>query len=261
MHALVDIHAHVLPGIDDGPPDLAQSLRLLHVAERSGIDTLAATPHLRRDFPTVRVEELARRVADLRSAAKRAGLGVRVVGGAEVSLSWALEASEEQLRLASFDQGGRDLLIETPTSGLYGIEHALFTVGGRGFRITLAHPERAAAFDQAEVRLAQLAEQGVLLQVNADSLLGSAGPGVRRLARRLCRQGIAHALASDAHRGAGWRPVDRLALGAEALARLVGEQRALWMTQAVPAAILAGEPLPPPPVKGAWRRGLSWRRR
>ena len=94
MAAYIDLHAHVLPGIDDGPDDLEEALAMLRAAADSGIATIAATPHLRADFPDVHVEELAERCEELRTAVKREQIDIRLVGGAEVSLVWALQASD-----------------------------------------------------------------------------------------------------------------------------------------------------------------------
>ena len=144
----VDLHAHVLPGVDDGPPDREGSLAMLRAAAASGIGTLAATPHLRADFPGVHVDELARRCRDLREACVHEGIDIRIVSGAEVSLVWALEASDEQLALATYDQRGTDLLIETPTSSVVGFESLLFQLRAKGLRVTLAHPERSVEFQR-----------------------------------------------------------------------------------------------------------------
>jgi tyrosine-protein phosphatase YwqE len=111
----VDLHSHVLPGIDDGPSELEGSIAMLRAAAESGVSTLAATPHLQASFPAVDVRELAGRCQELRDVITREGIEIRLVSGAEVSLVWALEASEEDLRLATYNQGGADLLIETPS--------------------------------------------------------------------------------------------------------------------------------------------------
>lgn len=262
MSGYVDIHAHVLPGIDDGPRDLDGTLALARAAVAAGTATIAATPHLRSDFPDVDVYELGRRCSDVRRALERDGIPIAVVSGAEVSLMWALEAGDEELRLASYGQHGRDLLIETPSAGLHGLDALLYQLRAKGFRVTLAHPERSAATDSDERRLRELADQGVLLQVNAESLLpaGQSRP-VRRCAEALCRDGVAHVVASDGHRGASWRPVDVLARGALALAGLVGEERADWMVRVAPGAILAGTDLPQsPPITPRRRRSRFFTR-
>jgi protein-tyrosine phosphatase len=248
MAGYVDIHAHILPGIDDGPEDLAGSLDMARAAADSGITTLVATPHLRADFPNVHVGELADCCQALQDAIDREQIPLRIVSGAEVSLAWALDASDEELKRASYGQRGTDLLIETP-SNLTMIDRHLYTLRLRanGFRITLAHPERSQQFHSDPERLLPLSEQGVLLEVNAESLLFRRRSAIRKLAEHLCRTGQAHALASDAHRAASHRPVTGLAEAVQAAAALVGGARAEWMATAVPAAIIAGESLPEAP--------------
>jgi protein-tyrosine phosphatase len=259
VDGLVDIHAHLLPGIDDGPEDLAGTLEMARSAVASGIVRLATTPHLRSDFPAVRHEEIAGRVADVQRELSAAGIELHVVAGAEVSLIWALEASEEDLRLASFGQRGHDLLIETPDD-VSMLEQLLYQVRVHGYRITLAHPERSPAFRRDASTLVRLTEQGVLVQVNAEALLASSRSPLRKLAERLCLESMAHVVASDGHRGHEWRPVERLSRGVEALSGLVGPDRARWMASEVPAAVLDGAPLPPAPEVQR-RRGLlsRWR--
>ena len=107
--------------------------------------------------------------------------------------------------------------------------------------MTLAHPERNPEFQRDHTPLGDLVSGG-MLQVNADSLLvASRRSPTRRLAERLCQDGIVHAVASDGHRGESWRPVTRLAEGMAATAALVGTERASWLVEAAPAAIIEGQ--------------------
>jgi protein-tyrosine phosphatase len=152
----VDLHAHALPGIDDGPSDAAGAIALLRAAATSGTGTIAVTPHVRSDFPDVHVDELDRRCRALREAVAREGIDIEVVCGAEVSLVWALEASDEELALATYGQRGTDLLIETPTFEVVGFESRLNQLRAKGLRVTLAHPERNVEFQRAPDRLADL---------------------------------------------------------------------------------------------------------
>lgn len=230
---------------------------MARAAAGAGTATLAATPHLHPDFPGVRVEELSERCTQLRAELEREQIALKLVSGAEVSLTWALEASDEQLAAASYRAQGSDLLIETPFTQAVGIDRFLHRLRAKGYRITLAHPERNARFQQDPSPLRELVEQGVLLQVNADSLLGpGAGRSTKRVARELVGGGLAHVIASDGHRGERWRPVVRLAAAVDAASELVGPERAAWMTQAAPAAILDGSELPAaPPISKPRRRG------
>jgi protein-tyrosine phosphatase len=255
---MIDLHAHVLPGIDDGAATLEEALEVAAAAARDGTTVLAATPHLRADHPAVHPEELADRTAQLRSAIRDAGIGLQIVGGGEVDLVWALQAGDEELRLVSFDQAGRDLMVETPYGPLpTGFENLLFAVAARGYRVLLAHPERSPTFQQDTARLRELVRRGTLLQVTAAALVGRpAGSRSGRLARAIVKEGVAHVIASDSH----GPHVERVSLAdGVAAARALAGRRADWMVEDAPAAILAGDPLPaPPPIPGRWP---TWLRR
>jgi protein-tyrosine phosphatase len=258
---MIDLHTHVLPGIDDGPPDMAGALRLAATAAAEGVRVLAATPHLRSDHPGVRPEELQGRVDAVRDELKRAGVAVEVVVGGEVDLLWAQQAGERALRQVSYGQRGTDLLVETPYGELpVRLEEMLFTLAAQGFRVLLAHPERSAGFREQPKRLGALVARGTLLQVTAGSLAGPARHSrSHRFARQLVREGLAHVIASDAHGG----DLERagLAAGLAAAAELA-PRRAEWMVTDAPAAILSGESLSQPPAadggRGLRRRAGAW---
>jgi protein-tyrosine phosphatase len=247
MSRYVDIHAHVLYGIDDGPAERADAEAMLRTAARSGTATIVATPHLRSDFPDVHVHELAARADELRRWIAEQDLGIELVNGGEVGIVWALDADDEALRLGSYGQRGSDLLIETPNTTT-GIDALLYQVRARGYRVTLAHPERNRDFQRDPSTLEALVERGILLQINAEGLLGDGRRSpTARLAQRLCADGLAHALASDSHRATQWRPVNVIPYAVAAAAELVGARRAEWMAVDSPAAIVAGRAVPEPP--------------
>lgn len=254
---MIDLHSHLLPGIDDGPRDLEHALELARAAAEQGTRVLAATPHLRADFPDVRAEELASRCEQIRAAIDGADIELDVVQGGEAGVMWAVNAADDDLRAGSYGGRGTDLLVETPYGPLNDtFEQLLFTLSERGYRLLLAHPENNPTFQRSPERLRALVDRGVLLQVTARSLIrAQRKKGPRPLAESLVRDGYAHVLASDAHSGRQLRP-PALGAGVAAAAELVGESRARWMVEGAPAAILAGEPLPESP-----RAELTERRR
>ena len=254
---MIDLHSHLLPGIDDGAPDMEHALDLARAAADQGTHVLAATPHLRADFPDVVPGELNARCEEIRAAIAEAGIELEVIQGGEAGLMWAVNASDDDLRMGSYGARGSDLLVETPYGPLNDMfEQFLFTLPDRGYRLLLAHPENNPTYQRHPERLHELTERGVLLQVTARSLIRSdTRRGPRPLAESLVRDGYAHVLASDAHSGHQLRP-PALGAGAEAAAALVGKARARWLVRDAPAAILAGEPLPePPPAELAPKRG------
>lgn len=243
---MIDLHAHVLPGIDDGPPDLEGSLALLRAAALAGTRVIAATPHLRRDFPNVRLADVASSCVTLQAQVPQEWR-LRIVSGGEVDLGWAMNATDEQLRMASYGGAGTDLLVETP----YGTSPRIFEppitrLMTRGYRILLAHPELNPGLQQSCERLEALVARGVLVQLTGASLLPDPRRSRRsRLARYLVEQGLAHVIASDAHSGGPRRPPGMV--DAIEVVRRLAPRRADWMVTSVPAAILNGERLPPLP--------------
>jgi protein-tyrosine phosphatase len=245
---MIDLHVHILPEIDDGPADLAQSLRLGRAAEADGIQIAAATPHLRDDHPRVRPDELAHRCESLNEALAAAEIALEVVPGGELDVLWALDATPDELRLASFAQRGTDVLLETPYGAIApSFEAAIDRLISLGYRVLLAHPERNRTFQQAPGRLAGLVQRGLLIQVTAGSVASQdARSRSRDLAWRLIENGFAHVIASDAHSATAFRPPDLSA----AVAQLSSHRPALarWLVIDAPLAILAGNPLPPAPT-------------
>lgn len=255
----VDLHNHVLHGIDDGPATIEDSLAMGIMAARDGTRVLAATPHVREDYPGVEPAELAGRVAALDEQLSERGVDIRIVSGGEVALVDALERPEAELRAVTLGANGRDLLVETPHHGLSpSFEDLLAGVSARGFRVVLAHPEISRELQRDPERLGRIADAGVLVQVTA-SALGAPRSRAGRLAWRAIGEGWVHVLASDAH-SPSWRP-PTLAVALDA-ARAVHPEAAAtleWMVTEAPRAILAGEPLPPRPPLELKRRS-RWRR-
>jgi len=215
-------------------------------AAAQGTTVLAATPHLRNDYPLVDVYRLGDWCADL-TARLPVDLNLEVVPASEVDLMWAQDATDEELRLASFGQRGTDLLLETP----YGLipdnfEELLFNVSVRGYRVLLAHPERNQTFQRDPERLKRIADRGVLIQITLPSVLArDKSSRSRKLAFDLVREGIAHNLASDSHSSGRFRP-PLLRAAARAFDEFAPSY-AQWMVTEAPAAILAGAPMPRPP--------------
>src|SRR4051812_14359651 len=168
---MIDLHTHVLPGIDDGPDDMVGSVAMAEVAAAAGTRTLVATPHVRDDHPRVKIERIQEDAATVNRVVRDYGIEVFVVPGAEMSLASAVVLTDEQLDLATLGGNGRDLLVETPYERLPAIfEDLLTSVVERGYRVTLAHPELNSSFQAEPERLERLVAAGtVLVQLTAAS--------------------------------------------------------------------------------------------
>jgi protein-tyrosine phosphatase len=255
---VIDLHCHVLPGIDDGPATIEDALALARDAASSGTRILVATPHVNRRFAND-ASSIATAVAELNARLADEQIGVEVRPGAEIAISRAVELAPEELeRLRLGD--GQWLLLEPPfTPQASGLDILLADMLRRGHRIVLAHPERCPAFQRDPQLLRSLVGQGVLMSITAGSLVGRFGGDVQRFAFSLVAEGIVHNVASDAHDREGRPP----SIAAE-LARSGLGAFAEWWTREVPEAILGGgeiprrppAPLPglPPPRRWRWPR-------
>jgi protein-tyrosine phosphatase len=251
---MIDLHSHVLPGIDDGAATIEGSLDILRAAQADGIARIAATPHVRYDWPTT-PQQMEQLVVRVRDAASAVDIAVEVLPGGELDLEYADSLDDDSLR--RFGLGGNPnlLLIEFPYVGWpVGLPDLVFRLRVRGFVAVLAHPERNVTVQERPERLRALVETGVFVQLTAASVDGRLGRRNAAGARALLDAELAHLIASDAH-----APALR-AIGMGAAAEAVGDaQLAWWLTHDVPQALLAGEAPPPRPGRPKGRVRRPWR--
>lgn len=244
---MIDLHSHILPGIDDGAAELADSVEMARQAAEDGIEAVCATPHIRHDHD-VRIEEIETRVADLQAELVQRQVALKVVPGAEVAETALEELEAGELRRVTLGDGPWVLLEPAPGPLSDSLQAAVRHLAERGYRALIAHPERHLSGD-LPARLAQLVSEGALVQVTADYLLQQeTAPAMLDLARR----GLVHVLGSDSHSARFGRPL-RLSAAFETLAEVDLMRPHLdWVANQAPAAIVRGDDVEPPfePVRG-----------
>ncbi len=225
----VELHFHLLPGIDDGPSSIGESVELARAAANEGTDTIVATPHVSPQWDTD-VMTLPARVAELDDRLHRERISITVLCGGELDCEMVGCLSPASLDLiAQGPPGKRWLLLEAPLTGL----DARFSIAAdelraSGFGVVVAHPERSAKGVAEDWRvLARELAAGSALQLNAWSLAGLYGDRVRSIALRLLDASPRVAIASDAH-GVSRSPALRLA--STALAELAIRDPARFTT-------------------------------
>jgi protein-tyrosine phosphatase len=195
----VELHFHLLPGVDDGPPDLATALELARAAVRDGTRLVTCTPHA----AFVDLAEVPGRVRELQAALREAGIDLEVRTGAE--LSWGDVPGLGGAELETIAQGPparRWLLLEAPLPGtgtLVDLQQSAQELRDRGFGLLIGHPERSPALTGAPGAVEDMLDAGDRLQVNGSSLTGYHGAGARAAGLELIAAGGAAVVASDAH--------------------------------------------------------------
>jgi protein-tyrosine phosphatase len=235
----VDLHCHLLPGLDDGAATMAATLAHAARLEAAGVRDVACTPHIKRnDFPRIDLIRLERLRDEAQRLAADRGIDVRLHGGGELGHDDALLLAPDELELIAQGPGhARWILLECPFEGIEDdFTEAAERLWELGYDLLLAHPERAVPVPGADDRLLALVDRGALLQVNATSLLGRHGLRARTVAERLLGDGLVWCLASDGHPGTRDDTLDR---GFEALvARGASERLAALLTCDNPRLLL-----------------------
>lgn len=250
---MIDLHSHILPGVDDGAADVEEALQICRAAARDGTTELVATPHLRHSmFWNDDPAGLEAAFLTLREMVDHENLGLELHLGGEIAIS---DASVEELLSPGSGglftlAGGKWVLLEFDFSG-YGPDpvETVWEVAVRGFRPIVAHPERLRWMASDFGLLAALARHGATFQLTAMSLTGEFGKIARDAAHALTERGFVHFVSSDAHDARLRRP--GLQAARDLVAKTWGEAagRAFFLDN--PRAVLLDQPLPggPPGAK------------
>ena len=236
---MIDLHSHILPGIDDGPATVDESLEIARRAAAEGVRLMAATPHVRDDYPT-RADTMERLVGEVQAAIRAAGIPLDLRPGGEIAIDWLGRLSEQDIRRFGLGGSPRYVLVEFPYAGWpLSLHDWIFRLVTRGVTPVIAHPERNSEVQDDPEQLRPLVDAGALVQLTAAAFDGRIGRSSQRAASELLRRGLAHLLASDAHTS----DVREAGLAA-ALERVGDPDLARWLTWDVPMAIVTDAAIP-----------------
>jgi protein-tyrosine phosphatase len=236
---VIDIHCHILPGVDDGAKSWEIAVEMCRMAAADGITHMVATPHANDRYPYDR-PQLQAKLDQLRD---------RIGNTPELSLGSDFHLSYESLQdllnhpLRYTINGSRYLLVELSDFSIpTNLSDCFLRLGDLGVTAVITHPERNALLRQSPQRVLEWVELGCVVQVTANALTGFWGTGVARTAAWLLEREAVHVLASDAHDAQHRVPV--LSRARDAVSQALGAEVAQAMVEANPRAILAGQPLP-----------------
>ncbi len=238
--ALVDIHCHVLPEVDDGAASMQMALDMLRRAESEGVGAMVMTPHIRSHDEEDRDALHARRFAELQSAVTEAGIAIELFLGAELAFRFGLAEVARWPTVALAD--GPYVLVDLPPGPLpTGIEQGFFELRATGYKPILAHPERHRELAKSPEQVERLRHQDLLFQVDAGSFTGRFGRRAKATAEMFLQMGCIEFVGSDGH-DLEKRPIS-LQSARRLVAQACGPLEAHRLFCANPAKVVKGEPV------------------
>ena len=238
---MIDLHCHLVPGIDDGPRTLAESLAMARMAVAEGITAARTTPHIHVGRYENDLASIEKAIEELRAALEAEAIPLELSFAAEVRLDYEVLPMIEAGRVPFLGEldGYRVLLLEFPHSHVpVGADKFVAWLLARRIRPMIAHPERNKDLMRDPAKIEPFVKEGCLLQLTADAVAGEFGELCALRSREFLQRGWVTVLASDAH-DTGDRP-PRIARGRDAAAQWVGEAEARRLTQDTPLRILRG---------------------
>jgi protein-tyrosine phosphatase len=256
VESFVDIHCHLLPGIDDGASNMDESFAMAKIAVADGIETIICTPHQCGNHAHNLGDDIRSAVVLVQEALNHAAIPLTVLAGADVRIEAGLVeqiARGEVLSLADLRQ---HVLLELPHELYIPLEPLLGRLKTSGMVGILSHPERNQGIIDRPQLVRPLVEAGGLMQITAGSLVGTFGEPIRKLSEQLLTGGLVHFIATDAHGAHSRRPLmQRAFLRA---VELVGEQYALEICCQNPRAVAMGKVIRQGVRSASTRRLRGW---
>lgn len=238
-----DLHAHILPGVDDGPAHIADAVAIARIAAENGTRMMLATPHRKDITENWSVPHIQRVAAELQRRIDAEGIPITLALGMENHIDETLPRDAADGRALTMN-GSRYILVEMPFFGQRDfVEGALTALQAQGLTPVFAHPERIEAFQRCPALLKRYIAMGMLSQITRGSLLGHWGEPIRQFTLELLEQGLAHMLSSDTHAPKPPRTPE-LGDAIRIAAEVVGEDAALRMAIEMPRAIVQDLPMP-----------------
>jgi len=237
---MIDLHCHILPGVDDGPESLNESIEMCRIAVNDGISKLVCSPHYVDGKYNNDRDRIMEEVKRLQMSLDDEDIPLTLYHGCEIRLDLNLIEKIKAGELLTINDSGRHIILELPNEALpQNIEEIISSFIFAGIVPIIGHPERNQVIRNNPGVIYRLVELGALTQLTSASLTGLFGSEIKKFSNFLLKHKLAHMLMTDAHSSKRRRPV--LSEGLESLKEIVGEKAAMEMVGTIPEKILNGE--------------------
>ncbi len=236
---MIDIHAHILPGLDDGPEELSQAVKMCRIAEGDGIQTIVATPHTLNGVYLNEKERILKEIRTLRQSLDSEGIRIDILPGTDTHVHPELLNHITRGHVMTLNDTGKYIMLEFPDYFVFPqIKEFLNLLISKGIIPIISHPERNKQILRKIGLLREMIALGALSQVTAMSITGGFGRGVKRAAEKMIKENLIQVIASDSHSPNKRPPVLSSAL--DRVEKWIGTKEALDMVTTIPEAIISG---------------------
>lgn len=244
---MIDIHTHILPGLDDGAQDLEAALLMARAAAADGIDRIIATPHVISGSFDYSREQILTAVKELNAEITARQIPVQILPGGEYRLEADLPARLQAGDVLTLNDSRAYLLVELPSSLLPpDYERFIYDIQVQGIIPIIAHPERNKVIMKNPAILKKLTDRGIMAQLTSASVTGEFGKEIQKCSRQLIEQGSVQFLASDGHSHEGRRSLN-LSAACDAVKKPYGDEYARILVEENPSRLINGRDLRPQP--------------
>lgn len=220
---MIDLHSHILPGVDDGARDFEDSLNILEGLARQGITDIVLTPHYvaETSYISTRSKNLAI-FEELKKKVKRAKLGINLYLANEIYIDQKIEKYLKNKKIATINDT-KNLLIELPMSGEFeSYEDIILSLQNKGYTVILAHPERYRSTQKDFKILERLHENGVLLQANLGSIIEQYGKHAKKTVKKLIKKDMVYCFGTDIHHARDYNEIEK---AQNKIAKIIGDKK------------------------------------
>ena len=258
---MIDLHAHILPGIDDGPSTLEEAVAMARLAVADGITGICCTPHTLNGQFITEADTVLNACSQLQQELTKKKIPLELYPGGEIHITDSTLESIVTGKSLTLNNTGKYVLLEPPPLELpTGLDNPIYHPEVEWITPILAHPERVATLLYSLDELYPLVEEGLICQVTALSVTGEFGPQIQQTAQTMICCGLAHIIASDTHAETGRIP--RLSMAIEQAADWLGSlDAAEKLCMDNPGAVISGHPLhlhpPSRPVRPSFGKKIK----
>lgn len=241
---MIDLHCHILPGIDDGAKSFEEALEMARIAEEDGIEIIVATPHLfRENYGNEDFGEIKRKIKKLNQVLRQNRVNVKILNGAEVHISHNLIEEIKKNRENLVLNQSSFMFVEFPSDHVFrDVKNLFFELMSEEITPIIAHPERNTVFTHNPSLLFDLIQMGGLSQANSGSFLGLYGSKSKESALNFLELNLIHFLASDGHNAELMAP--RLSSAIRMIVSRIGEEKAYFLVRDNPRAVIEDRDIP-----------------